>query len=54
MSGERKDAREQIEKMTERIVDSQRQNGDNIDRRAVRERVRESFIRNERDQNHHR
>ena len=54
MSGERKDAREQIEKMTNRIVDSQRQNGDNVDRHAVRERVRESFIRNERDQNHHR
>lgn len=40
--------REQIEQMTSRIVDSQRQSGDNVNRSAVREQVRQSFIRNER------
>ena len=51
MSKETK-TREQIEQMTTRIVDSQRQNGDNVDRSAIREQVRQSFIRNERDTNH--
>lgn len=46
--------REQIDSMTQRIVDSQRQNGDNVDGSAVRERVRQSFIRNQREKNHQR
>jgi hypothetical protein len=42
------ETRKQIEGMTQRIVDSQRQTGQTTDRAAVRERVRQSFIRNER------
>jgi len=44
------DTRKKIEGMTQRIVDSQRQTGQDTDRAAVRERVRRSFLRNEREQ----
>jgi hypothetical protein len=50
MSKEQK-TRENIDQMTARIIDSQRNNGQTVDRAAVRERVRKSFIRNERENN---
>ena len=49
-----RETREQIDSMTQRMVDSQRQNGDNVNRSDVRDRVRQSFIRNEREKNHQR
>ena len=50
---EQRNSREQIEQTTNRIVDSSRQHGQNVDRAAVRERVRQSTIRNEREKINH-
>ena len=52
MSNER-NTRENIERTTDRIVDSSKQHGQTVDRARVREQVRQSFIRNERTTNHH-
>ena len=53
MSNEQRNSREQIEQTTNRIVDSSRQHGQNVDSAAVRERVRQSTIRNEREKINH-